>query len=220
MKRNTGKDKPYMSDPVIDRGGKIGRVPAEEPLSAKKNKKDEIKEENVRSVEPAGQLGDLSISDGEFLGSKAVKTKKNRGIHTVKSGVRRPFPVVTLIASVICTLLFMSLIFNFVRINEFTKDISEMSAEVGRLEKKKDELTSRLDEKNSVEELKKYIEQRAESMGMVEEGKMNPPVAVTPEKTEKINEYDVPEESDAVFTTVLNALAKNFFDVIDAFTGE
>lgn len=213
------KEKPYMSEPVISRGGKIARVRVDDLPETKEEKSDPSARGKRRAPVPSVRR-DLLISDSEFQGGGKVTTKRSRRVHTVKSGARHPFPVVTVIACVICTLLFMSLVFNLVRINEVTKDVSGMRSEVTALEKKKDELRAELDEKNSVSELRKYIEARAESLGMVEASKMNPPIAVTPEKTDRIEEFEVSEESDAVITTVLNALAKNFSDVIAALTGQ
>lgn len=219
-KKNRTEEKPYLSDPVISRNGKIGRVNVDPVQKKETAKKPEKARKAESSVPVPARVNDISISDGEFTRNKAVKKRKSGGMHTVRSDLKRPFPVVTVIACVICTVLFMSLVFNLVRINEFTKDVAGMREEVTALEKRKDELSAQLDEKNSAEGLKKYIEERADSLGMVEEGKMNPAVAVTPERTEKIEEFDEEEVSDAVITTVLNALSKNFRDVLSALTGE
>ena len=219
-KKTEQSGKPFLSAPVISREGKIKRVAVEEPG---KKKKSLVKKNEKRALRGASgaeeKRGEVIISDGEFMQKDEKKAKNKRGVHTVNSKIKSPFPVVTVLACVICTVLFMSLIFNLVRINEYTKDVSDMRSEVTELTKQKNELSAALDEKNNVENLKKYLSEHAESMGIVEEGRMNPPVAVTPEKSEKIEDYNATEESDAVITTVLNALAKNFFDVIDAFTG-
>ena len=104
-------------------------------------------------------------------------------------------------------------------INEYTKEISALNAQVGEMNKQKNELSAELDEKNNVEELRKYLEERAEELGMIEEGKMNPPEAVTPKKNDSVEDYEAEEESDALIVTVLNALAKNITDAWEAFAG-
>ena len=70
-----------------------------------------------------------------------------------------------------------------------------------------------------VDKLRQYLESTG-NLGMVDEGKMNAPIAVTPRKEDQGEDYDAPEKSETVVSVVLNALAKNFTDVWEAFTGE
>ena len=54
---------------------------------------------------------------------------------------------------------------------------------------------------------------------MVEQDKMKPPVAITPDKDGQIEDYEVPESEETVVTVVLNALAKNLSDTWNKFVG-
>ena len=220
----TEKGKPFYCEPVISREGKIGRLTVDDPaLGVKtKDKKALVRSEKKEgAVVPShvGRMEDVTISDSEFFKSSVKKAKNKRGVHTIKSKDRNPFPVVTVLACVVCTILFMSLVFNLVRINEYTKDISDMRGEVSDLTRQKSELSAVLEKKNNSEELAKYLSE-SETLKMIKEDAMNHAQAVTPEKIEKIEDFRAEEESDAVITTVLNALAKNFSDVLSLFGGE
>ena len=221
----TEKGKPFYCEPVISREGKIGRLTVDDPaLGGKsKGKKALVRQEKKDgAVVPSrvGRMEEVTISDSEFFRSSVKKTKNKRGVHTIKSKDRNPFPVVTVLACVVCTILFMSLVFNLVRINEYTKDISDMRGEVSDLTREKSELTAVLEKKNNSEDLANYLAKSEKLSGMVKEDTMNPAQAVTPEKIEKIEDFRAEEESDAVITTVLNALARNFSDVLSLFGGE
>ena len=113
-------------------------------------------------------------------------------MHTISQKKKVPFPAMTVVFCGICTLLFMSMVFNFVRINECTKDISAMQSEVEQLSNQKNQLQTELNNKNSVDKLRQYLESTG-NLGMVDEGKMNAPIAVTPRKEDQVEDYDAPE---------------------------
>ena len=165
----TEKGKPFYCEPVISREGKIGRLTVDDPaLGGKsKGKKALVRQEKKDgAVVPSrvGRMEEVTISDSEFFRSSVKKTKNKRGVHTIKSKDRNPFPVVTVLACVVCTILFMSLVFNLVRINEYTKDISDMRGEVSDLTRQKSELSAVLEKKNNSEELAKYLSESVKSV--------------------------------------------------------
>ncbi|MBQ8236272.1 MAG: hypothetical protein IJZ37_06290 [Clostridia bacterium] len=209
-----------QSPPVISRSGKIGRVdPGVRSISEERKE-----EQQAQSpyVQPEVAEQGVSISDHAFLiksGERAAKKAKKRLFYTVKNKERAPFPVMTVIFCIICTVLFMSMMVNFVQINEYTKEVSALQTKVNNLSKQKNELSAELDQKDSVEELREYLESKDGNLGMVEESNMNPPVAISPDKEDRVEDYEVPEESEGMITVVLNALAENLSNAWNIFTG-
>ncbi len=219
-KKKTQEHALKQSPPVISRSGKIGRVdPGMRSISEERT---QAQQAQSPYVQPEIADQGVSISDHAFLiksGERAAKKEKKRLFYTVKNRERAPFPVMTVIFCIICTVLFMSMIVNFVQINEYTKEVSALQTKVNSLSKQKNELSAELDQKDSVEELREYLENKGEDLGMVEESNMNPPVAISPDKEDRVEDYDVPEESEGMITVVLNALAENLSNAWNIFTG-
>ena len=231
-KKDEEKQKqPYCCAPIISREGKIKRKePWETPHGEKKKinagekTKKQGKAEKAKENLPApAENKDMTIGEVSFFAEREKgfrqKQKRKTRVHTISQKKKAPFPAMTVVFCGICTLLFMSMVFNFVRINEYTKDISAMQSEVEQLSNQKNQLQTELNNKNSVDKLRQYLESTG-NLGMVDEGKMNAPIAVTPQKEDQVEDYDAPEKSETVVSVVLNALAKNFTDVWEAFTGE
>ena len=211
--KNKSKKAPVKSAPVIERTGKIGRVVFEDrpiPPFEVSAEKEERKEEG------------FAISDRAFIAvseRKAAKRAKKRQFYTVKSKEKNPFPVMTVLFCAICTVLFMSMIVNLVEINEYTKDVAGLQKQVESLSKEKEDLSIDLAQKDGIDVLQQYMAEKGGNLGMVEENKMKPPVAITPDKNGQIEDYEVPESEEAMVTVVLNALAKNLSDTWNKFVG-
>lgn len=217
--RNKKNSRPGESAPVIGRGGRIGRVDVNEDLAERSEKETEKK---AIGYEQTVEKGEVSISDSEFLrsaGQYTEKKSKKRRFFTVKNGQKEPFPLLTLVAMGFATVLIMSLVVNFVEVNEYTKDVAALQKKVESMEKERVELQAELDEKDSIDALRQYMEEKGNTLGMVEEDRMKAPVAITPEKNDGIEDFEVPEEEEPIVTVVLNALAKNLGDVWNKFVG-
>lgn len=221
------REQPYCCAPIISREGKIKRKDPWEHSPEKKKKmsagEKTKKREKTDNLPTLTEKKDVTIGEVSFLAEREKelrqKQKKKTRVHTISQKKKAPFPAMTVVFCGICTLLFMSMVFNFVRINEYTKDISAMQSEMEQLSNQKNELQTELNDKNSADKLRQYLESNG-NLGMVDEGKMNAPIAVTPQKEDQVEDYDAPEKSEAVVSVVLNALAKNFADVWKTFTGE
>ena len=87
------------------------------------------------------------------------------------------------------------------------------------MSKERTELEAELDEKDSIDALRDYMEKNGNTLGMIEEDKMHAPVVVTPEKSDGIEDYEVPSKEEPIVTVVLNALARNLGDVWNKFLG-
>lgn len=214
--RNKKKQKPQESAPIISRTGKIGRKSVES-LPPEKEKQAVSEKTNDRAVQNG-----VTISDREFTekaNARMQKKKNKRIVHTLKSKEKTPFPAMTVVFCVICTVLFMTMIVNLVQINEYSKDVSELTNRVNTLNKEKNDLQNSYNEKNNSEILRGYLREHADEMGMVEEGMMNPPVSVTPRKDDTVNDYEAEEKEDSIVTIALNALAENLINAWNKFAG-
>ena len=202
------KNMPEESRPVINRTGKIGRMG--DPAAA---------DPSVSASMDVKAERNVTISDGTFEKDNFGREKKRaRKTHTVKEKSKTPFPVMAVIFGVVCTALFMSVIVNFVQLNEMSKDISDMQKTVERNNKAASDLQAELNEKDGIDALRTYLKEHEDELGMVEEGQMRPPVAVTPKKSETIDDFDAEEVDDNIMVTALNALADNLLNAWNIFT--
>lgn len=164
------KKQPYCCAPIISREGKIKRKePWETPRGEKKRinagekTKKQGKAEKAKENLPApAEKKDMTIGEVSFFAEREKgfrqKQKRKIKVHTISQKKKVPFPAMTVVFCGICTLLFMSMVFNFVRINEYTKDISAMQSEVEQLSNQKNQLQTELNNKNSVDKLRQYLE--------------------------------------------------------------
>ena len=84
-------------------------------------------------------------------------------IRTVQSRVVRRFPLKIILIALLCTVLFLLIIYNNVQLNEKNSKVDELKFTVVELDSKLSELTLKVEKKNDLRE----IEQRALELGMV-----------------------------------------------------
>ncbi len=85
-------------------------------------------------------------------------------VRTVTDTKKTPFPYAIIFLSLLCSVLFMYMIFNYVEINERTAAIADLKSEITSLDKEENDLNTALDKKNDLA----YIEKVArEELGMV-----------------------------------------------------
>ena len=201
------------SDPVINRDGKIGRK------TGLAGSAEEQADRERRSVEVRSERN-VTISDGDFAAEAIPKKKRRKSrVYTSRKDEKSPFPIMTVVFSLICTALIMSVIINFVQVNEYSKDISSLQKRIDTVHKETTELQTALDEKNNSEELRRYLSEHSDSLNMIEEGLMKAPTAITPEKGDTISDYEAKETDDGLMSVVLNALAENFVNAWNIFSG-
>lgn len=118
---------------------------------------------NARVVNPGVSIGSLPTVKREKVAAlPAVRTDPT--VRTISDTKKQTFPFSIVFMSLICSVLFMYMIFNYVKINEHTSAVSDLKKEISTLSAEKDDLTAKLDIKNDLT----YIEQVArEQLGMV-----------------------------------------------------
>jgi cell division protein FtsB len=83
---------------------------------------------------------------------------------TVTSTEKASFPYSVVFLSLICSLMFFYMIFNYVQINEHTSAVSDLKSEIATLSFEADDLSAKLDIKNDLTLIEKIAK---EKLGMV-----------------------------------------------------
>lgn len=118
---------------------------------------------NARVVNPGVSIGSLTNVRREKVSAlPAVRTEPT--VRTISDTKKQAFPFSIVFMSLICSVLFMYMIFNYVKINEHTSAVSDLKSEIATLSAEKDDLTAKLDRKYDLT----YIEEVAkDQLGMV-----------------------------------------------------
>ncbi len=134
------------------------------------------------------------------VGKVKVKT------HTVKSKSKKPFPVGLVIILVILTVLLMMCVSNYVTLNEYTREVSDLRQELDTLKSEEKKLNSELDRKYDLVEIEKYAKDELGLMGSEDVDKKY----IDVKDDEKIEVYEVEEDGTMnAVTDALFALADN-----------
>ena len=165
----------------------------------------------------------LQSAEIQATPSRARKTSslysvpKNRSEGTVRSKKKTGFPLGTVICMLMMTVLLMMMVSNYVVLNEYQHQVSELRSELGELEKEKDSLESKLEQKNNYVTMEKYA---SSVLGMENDESANE-IYIEVDQDETVNVYEV--ESDGTkgtIATVMSALAQNFLEALNVFTNQ
>lgn len=135
-------------------------------------------------------------------------------MHTVDSRIIRRFPYKILFLAVIGTLLFMTIIYNNVQINEKTSEIAELRSELSSLEEDITEASLKVEKKNDL----RVIEARAIELGMVKADQLSKKYVSIP-SNDQITLIDDSDEEKENFhmTGIFEAIRQKISDLIDTF---
>ena len=140
------------------------------------------------------------------------KSKRSDWIPTKKSRIKEPMPLATIVFSILCTVLVMFMMINFVKINEYTRDIADMQDHLAKLERQEQELSVELEKKNDLTGVD------LEGLGLVKEESL-PKVEIETNNDETTEHFEVEEKETGVVATVMNALYRNFKEYRNIFFG-
>lgn len=131
-------------------------------------------------------------------------------IHTVSAEEHRPFPISAVFIALICTVLFMFMIYNLVQINEYTVTVTELRNQLADLQEEEKSLSFQLEKRNDL----RVIEELAQKLGMVKLDQVSKQY-VTVEGDDKIETYDTaaPENHSDVFGNIMSSLGQYFSDI-------
>lgn len=121
---------------------------------------------------PSSRAANPNVSLGKIESSiptrnKAIPVASVRvepKIRTVTDTTKVSFPYSVVFLSLICSLLFFYMIFNYVQINESTSIVSDLKSDIATLSYEAEELNTQLDDKNDLTVIEKLA---TEKLGMV-----------------------------------------------------
>ena len=136
-------------------------------------------------------------------------------VHTVEKKTIRKLPATVIIAALIFTVLLMFMIVSFVQINEYTVEISKLQSQVNEYTKESQDLTLKLEEKNSLSSIEDYS---TENLGMVSGDRLKKEY-ISNENGDKIETYDISELEGDNLSTALSSFLNNFRGIHDYYFG-
>lgn len=154
-----------------------------------------------------------SVSSADII-RRRLKASRMPRMHTVDSRIIRRFPYKILFLAVIGTLLFMTIIYNNVQINEKTSEIAELRSELSSLEEDITEASLKVEKKNDL----RVIEARAIELGMVKADQLSKKYVTIP-SNDQITLIDDSDEEKENFhmTGIFEAIRQKISDLIDTF---
>ena len=130
-------------------------------------------------------------------------------VRTIRSQTKTPVPVALFFALLVCTGLFMYMIYNYVEINEQTEEVKDLQVRLEDLTMRQQSLQIQLENKNDLNGTLNY-----EDLGMVKTDDVEKSY-LDAAGEDTINVIKVPgedEEEVGAITVLLNAIAQNFRD--------
>lgn len=119
---------------------------------------------NAKVMNPNMSLGSVPAVNNREKAIPIASVHVEPKVRTITDTQKVAFPYSIVFLSLICSVLFFYMIFNYVQINEHTTSISDLKNEITTLATEKDDLSAKLDQKNDLV----YIEKVArEELGMV-----------------------------------------------------
>ena len=190
------------------RGSRAGEATGELRRRRNVSRAPDMSRPRARRAAPSVSLGNLKKT------ATAVKTKTAEPrIHTIPQIERKPFPIAFIFTALMCSLLFMYMIYNIVRINEYTIDIAKLKSRLSELTAQQNELTLKLDKKNDLVEIERIATQE---YGMVKRDKVAKQYVNVGDGD--VIEVETSDESDTVadgLSSLMSAISSNFGDILD-----
>ncbi len=119
---------------------------------------------NGRVMNPNVSLGSVPMKKEKEKAIPVASVHVEPKVRTISDTHKVSFPYSIVFLSLICSILFFYMIFNYVQINEQTSFVSDLKNEIATLSTEKNDLSAKLDLKNDLV----YIEKVArEELGMV-----------------------------------------------------
>lgn len=152
------------------------------------------------------------VSGAEII-KRRLKASRMPRMHTVDSRIVRRFPYKILFLAIVGTLLFMTIIYNNVQINEKTSEIAELRSELSALEADITDASLKVEKKNDL----RVIEARAIELGMVKADQLSKKYVTIPSNDQITLIDDSDEEENFHMTGIFEAIRQKISDLIDTF---
>ncbi|HHW23991.1 MAG TPA: hypothetical protein PK778_08530 [Bacillota bacterium] len=202
-----------ISAGVADRLGSKGRA-AEDAAGELRRRRNvsrapDMSKPRARRAAPSVSLGNLSKTKTQT----AASAKAEPRIYTIPKAEYKPFPIAFIFTALMCSTLFMYMIYNIVRINEYTIAISELKSRYNQLVTEQSELMLKLEKKNDLVEIERIA---TEQYGMVKRDKVAKQYVNVGEGDviEVETEAEAETSSDGL-SSLMSAISANFGDLLD-----
>ncbi len=120
---------------------------------------------NARAAKPEVALGSLPVKmPAKKMAVPVASVRTEPTVRTVTDTTKVAFPYSVVFLSLLCSLLFFYMIFNYVQINEHTSSVSDLKSEIATLSFEAEDLTAKLDMKNDLTVIENIAK---EKLGMV-----------------------------------------------------
>ncbi len=120
---------------------------------------------NARAAKADVALGSIPVSvPAKKMSVPVASVRTEPTVRTVTDTTKVAFPYSVVFLSLLCSLLFFYMIFNYVQINEHTSTVSDLKSEIATLSFEEEDLTAKLDMKNDLTLIEKIAK---EKLGMV-----------------------------------------------------
>jgi Septum formation initiator. len=164
----------------------------------------------ARREAPSVSLGAVGRVSAQIKAK--VKAAEPR-IHTIPQTERKPFPVAFIFTTLLCSFLFMYMIYNIVRINEYTIDVSALKDQLSTLTTTQTELTLKLEKKNDLVEIERIATQE---YGMVKRDKVTKQYVNVGDGDVIEAEKNTADDKSAAggLSSLMSAISSNFGDYI------
>lgn len=151
------------------------------------------KRKNLQSRTVSASVKKSSESGVSLIRKRLIASRMPK-MHTVNARVIRRFPIRLVMLAVLCTFLFMIIIYNNVQINEKSADIEEIEDQIEEIEEKINQAALNVEKKNDL----RVIEQRALELGMVKADQLEKEY-VTIASSDKVQLITEEEDEDGQF---------------------
>ena len=120
---------------------------------------------NAKAVNPRVSLGSMpQVARPKERVIPVASVRVEPTVRTITDPQKVAFPFSIIFMAIICSLLFLYMIFNYVQINEYTSTVSDLKADIATLAVEADELNTKLEWKNDLTLIEKIA---TEELGMV-----------------------------------------------------
>ena len=164
------------------------------------------------SPRPTVVIGGVPFEETKESKKKSVFALSSSAprVRTIRSQSRTPFPMALMFALLLCTGLFMYMIYNFVQINEQSGELKQMQAHLEDLTMQQQSLKVKLENRNDSGAIADMAEN---DLGMVKMDEVDK-TYLSASGEDKVDVIQSPEEEEEVgiFSTLLNAVVQNLSD--------
>ncbi len=137
---------------------------------------------------------------------RAVRMPKPT-IKTYKNPTTRPFPIAVVFSSLICTILIMFIVYNYVKLNEYTSEASALTNQLTALKQTEEELNNELAKRVDLMEIERIAK---EDYGMIKNDHLTKKYITIENEDKTVVVTDEPEGTGSSYTTLMSIIADLF----------